>query len=82
MIEARGFDIGRQLYVDATDISPTCFKMTYLQASLRGIPATIWRGNTLSGEVFDIANTPSFAGFYATHKERFDRCLGQRAGRP
>jgi type I restriction-modification system DNA methylase subunit len=72
VIEAKGFDIGRQLCVDGTDISPLCFKMAYLQTSLRGIPATIRRGNTLSREVFDIANTPSFAGFYVTHKERFD----------
>jgi hypothetical protein len=34
VIERRGFDIARQLYVDATDLSPTCFKMSYLQASL------------------------------------------------
>jgi hypothetical protein len=79
-IEAKGFDIGRQLYVDGTDISPLCFKMAYLQTSLRGIPATIRRGNTLSGEVFDIANTPSFAGFYATHKDRFDAWVSGPAG--
>ena len=72
VIERKGFDIGRQLYVDATDISPMCFKMSYLQASLRGIPATIRRGNTLSLEMFDRAVTPAFFGFYATHKDGFD----------
>lgn len=72
VLEARGFDIGRQLYVDATDISPTCFKMSYLQASFRGIPAIIRRGNTLSLERFEHAVTPVFFGFYATHKEGFD----------
>ena len=72
VIEKQGFDVGRQLYVDATDISPMCFKMTYLQASPRGIPATIRRGNSLSLEMFDRAVTPAFFGFYATHKERFD----------
>lgn len=41
VIAAKGFDVGRQLYVDGTDISPLCFRMAYLQASLRGIPATI-----------------------------------------
>ncbi len=44
VIEKQGFDIGRQLYVDATDISPMCFRMTYLQTSLRGIPATMGSG--------------------------------------
>ncbi len=80
VIEARGFDIGRQLYVDGTDISSLCFRMTYLQTSLRGIPATIRRGNTLSGEVFDIANTPAFAGFYVTHKDRFDAWVNGECG--
>jgi hypothetical protein len=72
VIERKGFDIGRQLYVDGTDISPMCFRMSYLQASLRGIPATIRRGNTLSLEMFEQAVTPAFLGFYATHKEQFD----------
>lgn len=72
VIEGRGFDIARQLYVDGTDISALCFKMSYLQASLRGIPAIIRRGNTLSGEVFERAVTPAFFGFYATHRDLFD----------
>jgi hypothetical protein len=72
VIERKGFDIGRQLYVDGTDLSPMCFRMSYLQASLRGIPATIRRGNTLSLEMFDHAMTPAFLGFYATHKDGFD----------
>ena len=72
VIEAKGFDIGRQLYVDGTDISPMCFRMSYLQASLRGIPATIRRGNTLSLEVFEHAITPAFLPFYAAHREAFD----------
>jgi hypothetical protein len=72
VIEKQGFDIGQQLYVDATDISPMCFKMTYLQASLRGIPAIIRRGNTLSLEMFDHAVTPAFLPFYLTHREAFD----------
>jgi hypothetical protein len=71
-IERKGFDIARQFYVEGIDISPLCFRMSYLQASLRGIPATIRRGNTLSGEVFEQAVTPAFSGFYATHKAAFD----------
>ena len=72
VIAKQGFDVARQLYVDATDISPMCFKMTYLQAALRGIPATIRRGNTLSLETFDQAVTPAFLPFYLTHREAFD----------
>ena len=77
VIAKQGFDVARQLYVDATDISPMCFKMTYLQAALRGIPATIRRGNTLSLETFDQAVTPAFLPFYLTHREAFDAwCQG------
>jgi hypothetical protein len=72
VIERQGFDIGRQLYVDATDLSPMCFKMTYLQISLRGIPATVRRGNSLSLETFDVAHTPAFLPFYLAHREVFD----------
>ncbi len=72
VIAKQGFDIGRQLYVDATDLSPLCFKMTYLQLALRGIPATVRRGNSLSLEVFDQAVTPAFLPFYLTHREAFD----------
>jgi hypothetical protein len=71
VIEKQGFDIGQKLYVDATDLSPMCFKMTYLQTSLRGIPATIRRGNTLSLEMFDHAVTPAFLPFLMTHGEAF-----------
>ena len=53
VIAKKGFDIASQLYVDATDLSPLCFKMTYLQLVLRGIPATVRRGNSLSLGVFD-----------------------------
>jgi hypothetical protein len=72
VLAAKGVDIGQQLYVDGTDLSPMCFRMSYLQASLRGIPATIRRGNTLSLEMFEHAVTPAFFPFYATHKEGFD----------
>jgi len=72
VIAGQGFDVSRQLYVDATDLSPLCFKMTYLQLALRGIPATVRRGNSLSLETFDQAVTPAFLSFYATHREAFE----------
>jgi hypothetical protein len=72
VLERQGFDIARQLYVEAIDISPLCFKMTYLQTALRGVPATIRRGNTLSLKMSDQAVTPAFLPFYLTHREAFD----------
>jgi hypothetical protein len=72
VLERKGFDIARQLYVDAIDISPMCFRMTYLQTALRGVPATIRRGNTLSLKMSDQAVTPAFLPFYMTHGAAFD----------
>jgi hypothetical protein len=46
--------------------------MTYLQTALRGIPATVRRGNSLSLEVFDQAVTPAFLLFYQANREAFD----------
>ncbi len=82
VLEGQGIDIGRQLYVDATDISPMCFKMTYLQAALRGIPATIRRGNSLSLETFDQAVTPSFLSFYALNRPAFHAWQQEATLRP
>jgi hypothetical protein len=82
VIVKQGFDIGRQLYVDATDLSPMCFKMTYLQTALRGIPATIRRGNSLSLEMFDQAVTPAFLPFYLTHREAFDAWQKEASAAP
>jgi type I restriction-modification system DNA methylase subunit len=71
VIEKQGFDIGRQLYADATDLSEFCFRMTYLQLSLRGIPATVRRGNSLSLETFDHAVTPAFLPFLLANGPAF-----------
>jgi len=71
VIERQGFDIGRQLYVEATDVSEFCFRMTYLQLALRGISATVRHGNSLSLETFDQAVTPAFLPFLITNGEAF-----------
>jgi len=71
VLTARGIDIGRHLYIDGIDVSPMCFKMSYVQASLRGIPATIRRGNTLTLEMSELAVTPAFISFHAMNKDAF-----------
>jgi hypothetical protein len=75
VFQRKGFDVGRQMYVEAIDISDLCYKMSYLQASLRGVPATIRHGDTLRGKIFESANTPIFYPFYLTHKVRFDEWI-------
>ena len=45
--------------------------MTYLQLALRGIPAMVRHGNTLSLEIFESAHTPAFLLFLRQHAEAF-----------
>ena len=73
VIEKQGFDPRSVLYVEALDVASLCFKMTYLQLSLRGIPATVRHANTLSLEIFESAHTPAFLPFLAQHGEKFRR---------
>lgn len=82
VLASKGHDIGQTLYVDATDLSAMCFRMSYLQASLRGIPATIRRGNTLSLEMFDSAVTPAFFPFYLVNGEGFEEWRANASVKP
>lgn len=63
VIERAGFALNKTVYVDATDISEMCFKMAFIQCCMRGVPALVRHGNTLSGEVYDAAYTPAMYPF-------------------
>jgi methylase of polypeptide subunit release factors len=58
--EERGFSVKNQLYVTAIDIDPAAVHMTYLQASLRGIPAVVFHGDTLRGTTTANWLTPAY----------------------
>ena len=62
-----GLDPGLHMLVNAIDLSPLCFHMTFLQLTLRGIPALVEHGNTLSGERFTRAWTPATTAFWLHH---------------
>jgi len=49
--------------------------MTFLQLSLRGIPALVEHGNTLSGERFTRAWTPATTAFWLHHGRLFPEAL-------
>jgi hypothetical protein len=76
VIASKGFDVSQTLYVDATDLASLCFHMTYVQLSLRGIPATVRRGNTLSLEMFENARTPALLPFLMRHGDPFAKREG------
>jgi len=67
----QGFDPGLHMLVSAIDLAPLCFHMTFLQLSLRGIPALVEHGNTLSDERFARAWTPATTAFYLHHGRLF-----------
>lgn len=50
----------QKIYVEAIDIDDLCFKMTYIQLALLGIPAKVIKGNTLSLEFQEALYTPFF----------------------
>jgi hypothetical protein len=70
-VAQQGFDPGLHMLVNAIDVSPLCFHMTFLQLSLRGVPALVEHGNTLSGERFTRAWTPAATAFYVHHGRLF-----------
>lgn len=62
-----GFDPATQMRVLAIDVSLTAFRMAYVQLALRGIPATVVHGNTISLESFAEEVTPAMLDFRKHH---------------
>ena len=58
------------LYVEATDIDEMCYKMTYIQLSLLGIPAKIIWGDSLSMRYNEVLYTPFF--FLGDFKQKLE----------
>jgi hypothetical protein len=70
-LQQQGFDPSLHMLVNAVDLSPLCYHMTFLQLSLRGIPALVEHANSLSVERFERAWTPAAVPFYARHRKLF-----------
>lgn len=71
VMEEAGFDPATDLLVEAWDVSQLAFQMCYIQLALRGIPAKVIRGNTLSMEVFETAWTSAALPFWEHHAWRY-----------
>lgn len=56
----KGYNYQNKLFVEAIDIDDMCFKMTYIQLALLGIPARVIKGNTLSMDFQEVLYTPMF----------------------
>lgn len=58
IIEEQGHDPSKTMFFDATDISRTCYNMTYLQCSILGLSGYVRHANSLSLEQWDGRFTP------------------------
>lgn len=65
------FNYSRNLLVECSDIDSRCVHMSYLQLGLAGIPAVIYRRNTLTMETWERWETPA----YIMQWMRFRNCL-------
>ena len=89
VLEAQGLEPELHMLVRATDLSVTAFQMAYVQLWLRGVPATVVHGNTLTLETFAAEATLSKMRFAQHHGEAYLRWLrgeveqlGAAAGKP
>lgn len=63
------FNYARNLVVECSDIDSRCVHMTYLQLGLAGIPAVIFRRDTLSMETWERWETPAYIMQYMRFKD-------------
>jgi type I restriction-modification system DNA methylase subunit len=63
------FNISRNLVVECSDIDSRCVHMTYLQLGLAGIPAVIFRRDTLSMQTWERWETPAYIMQYTRFKD-------------
>lgn len=54
------FNISRNLLIECSDIDSRCVHMTYLQLGLAGIPAIIYKRNTLTMQTWERWETPAY----------------------
>lgn len=55
-----GYNYQKNLFVEAIDIDDLCYKMTYIQLALLGIPARVIKGNTITMDFQEVLYTPMF----------------------
>lgn len=67
------FNISHNLFVECSDIDSRCVHMSYLQLAFTGIPAVIYRRNTLSMETWERWETPALIMQWMRFKKYADR---------
>ncbi len=72
VLQSKGVNYARNVFIECSDIDIRCVYMTYLQLSLAGVPAIIKHRNTLTMETWDVWKTPAFVMQY-TRFCKYDR---------
>lgn len=62
------FNIARNLVVECSDIDSRCVHMSYLQLGLAGIPAVIFKRDTISMQTWERWETPAYIMQYTRFK--------------
>jgi len=79
VLKEKGYNYQQQLFVEAVDIDEICFKMTYIQLSLLGIPARVIMGDSLSMKYYEVLYTPFYflSDFSRKfeHKKKLKECV-------
>ena len=57
-MRSKGYNPQSQMHVTAVDVDATAAHMCFVQLALTGIPAAVYRGNTISMEMHDCFLTP------------------------
>lgn len=71
VLDEMGLDPSICLWVQATDVSDTAYKMAYLQLAACNIPADVIRGDSIRMESWEAAITPAKISFVLHHGERW-----------
>lgn len=77
-MKEKGYNYQHQLYVESVDIDEICFKMTYIQLSLYGIPAKVVRGDSISLRFFEVLYTPFY--FLSNFEYKLRQIMTHRQG--
>lgn len=71
VIEAKGFNLETQVWIEATELARSTFHMCYVQCTARGLAGRIIHGNSLSLETFSKTFTAAASRFLATNGDPF-----------
>ncbi|MEO1139399.1 MAG: N-6 DNA methylase [Pseudomonadota bacterium] len=81
VIEAQGFNLETQVWIEATELSRSTFHMCFIQCAARGLAGRIIHGNSLSLETFGLAFTAAAPMFFAENGDPFAKQKAEAAAK-